>query len=112
MHPPSPHTRRSPRSFSSPSRTSSKSHFIPALKSPSVLATIALYLDWPDLLSLLNTCRDSRNTFLDRNLRDTLLSRFLPGYADALRLRDFTNYHDIPVSIHDLDLLCMFSFSL
>lgn len=79
-----------------------------AVDLPRVLSSLVSHLDWPDLLSLLNTCSHCRNIFLEPSLREVILSRLVPGYADALRLRDPTNYHDLPVSLHDLDLLRTF----
>jgi hypothetical protein len=78
-----------------------------ALSLPRVLSSFAAHLQWPDLLSLLNTCSHCRNIFLQPDLRDIILSQFVPIYADALRLRDTTYYHDLPISLHDLDLLRM-----
>lgn len=83
-----------------------------ALNLPRVLSSLVAHLHWPDLLSLLNTCCHCRNIFLEPDLRDAILSRFVPTYADALRFRDTTNYHDLPVSLHDLDLLRMSLLSL
>ncbi|KAF7773353.1 hypothetical protein Agabi119p4_5520 [Agaricus bisporus var. burnettii] len=80
-------------------------HLVLAVDLPQVLSSLVAHLDWPDLLSLLNTCSHCRNIFLAPSLREVILSRLVPGYADALRLRDPTNYHDLPVSLHDLDLL-------
>ncbi|KAF5359334.1 hypothetical protein D9756_003251 [Leucocoprinus leucothites] len=104
---PPPLRRQSTHSFSSLSsfRRISNPHFIAAVKTPAVLAGLAARLDWPDLLSLLNTCRDCRHVFRNVILRDLLLSRLVPGFAEALRFRDLANYRDVPIDLHDLDLL-------
>ncbi|KXN81306.1 hypothetical protein AN958_05161 [Leucoagaricus sp. SymC.cos] len=79
--------------------------FLAAVKKPAVFARLTARLDWTDILALFNTCRDCRNLFRDDVLRDILLCRLVPGYAAALRFRNLANYHDVPISLHDLDLL-------
>ncbi|KAF8623716.1 hypothetical protein AX17_007413 [Amanita inopinata Kibby_2008] len=84
----------------------SPSTFLISLKSPRILSNLLSHLEWSDFYSLANSCNDCRLLFDEQDLKDVILSRYVPGYAHALRLRDpFHRYKDVPVSIQDLDLL-------
>ncbi|KAL0954899.1 hypothetical protein HGRIS_003832 [Hohenbuehelia grisea] len=72
---------------------------------PAVLDRLLLFLPWTDFLPLANTCRDYRYLLRDLPRKDIVLSRFVAGYAQAIRERDLQRYRDVKVSIHDLDLL-------
>ncbi|KAF8628040.1 hypothetical protein AX15_004155 [Amanita polypyramis BW_CC] len=77
-----------------------------SLRVPRVLSHILLHLEWTDFYSLSNSCRHCRLLFEDMSSRDTILSRFVPWYAHAMRLRNpFHGYKDVPISLKDLDLL-------
>jgi hypothetical protein len=76
------------------------------LQYPSILARFIAHMDWFDLYSLLCTCRHIRDLFQDTSLRDVFLTRYVVGYGHCLRTRDLNHFQDVPISIHDLDLLC------
>lgn len=77
-----------------------------ALKCPRILSFLLSYLGWNDFYALLNSCKDCRLLFDHAALRDVILSRYVPWYAHALRLRDpLRGYKDVPVSLKDLGLL-------
>ncbi|TFK40164.1 hypothetical protein BDQ12DRAFT_704468 [Crucibulum laeve] len=78
-----------------------------SLQNPTILADLLAHLDWNDTLSLLNTCRDSRRLFQIPRLKETILARFVPGFSYCLRNRDLRPQQEIPISIHDLDLLLL-----
>ncbi|KDR79002.1 hypothetical protein GALMADRAFT_94242 [Galerina marginata CBS 339.88] len=86
-------------------RSPRSSSLLNALQLPSILAALLVHLDWPDVYPLFTTCRSTRDLFRSIPLRDVVLARYVPGYAHALRARDMIHYHDVPVSLHDLDLL-------
>lgn len=76
-----------------------------ALKQPHVLETLLQFIPWTDLYALLSTCADMRRLWDTRDIRDVILSHFVPGYSYALRYRDLSNYQDMDISLQDLDLL-------
>lgn len=76
------------------------------LGSPHLLSHFLSYLEWDNFYALLNSCKRYHGLFGDAVLRDVILSRYVPWYAHALRLRDpLRGYRDVPVSLKDLDLL-------
>ena len=76
------------------------------LESPHLLSHFLSYLEWDNCYALLNSCKRCHLLFGDAVLRDVILSRYVPWYAHALRLRDpLRGYKDVPVSLKDLDLL-------
>ena len=76
------------------------------LGSPHLLSHFLSYLEWYNFYALLNSCKRYHGLFGDAVLRDVILSRYVPWYAHALRLRDpLRGYRDVPVSLKDLDLL-------
>ncbi|KAH9481579.1 hypothetical protein JR316_0006106 [Psilocybe cubensis] len=86
-------------------RFNSPSSLLALLKNPPILAALLAHMDWVDVYSVLSTCKPLRAIFQDPALRDVVLSRFVPGYAYAVRVRDMNQYQDVQVSVHDLDLL-------
>ncbi|KAH6913171.1 hypothetical protein BKA70DRAFT_715165 [Coprinopsis sp. MPI-PUGE-AT-0042] len=75
------------------------------LSTSSILHVIVALLDWADVYSLLTSCRRLTDTFQSLPLRDVVLSRFVPGYAQCLRVRDMQFYQDIPITVFDLNRL-------
>ncbi|KAF8959514.1 hypothetical protein BDZ97DRAFT_1906175 [Flammula alnicola] len=76
-----------------------------ALQIPPTLAAVLSHLDWVDVYPLFTTCKALHDLFANLALKDVVLARYVPGYAQALRIRDMNHYHDVQVSIRDLDLL-------
>lgn len=77
-----------------------------ALQEPRVLHAVLGQLEWADAYSLFTTCKHLYTTFETTALRDVILCRFIPEYAQCLRERDMRYFKDIPFSAIDLDLLC------
>ncbi|KAG1744121.1 uncharacterized protein EDB91DRAFT_1124549 [Suillus paluster] len=75
------------------------------LKQPNVLERLLQFIPWADFYALLSTCSDMRRLWDTRDLRDVILSHFVPGYGYALMYRDLSNYQDMDISLQDLDLL-------
>lgn len=76
-----------------------------SLKRPRVLICLLQYLPWSDLYALISTCADMRRLWDIRELRDIILSHYVPEYRYALRHRDLFKCRDIDLSLQDLDLL-------
>ena len=76
------------------------------LQHPSILARLIAHMGWSDLYHLLCTCQHIRNLFQNTGLRDVILTRYVVGYGHCLRTRDLNHFHDVQISIYDLDLLC------
>jgi hypothetical protein len=72
--------------------------FLAVIAVPRVLYSLLLTVDWRDLHTVLNSCSAARSLFRSPDLRDIILTRFIPGYQFCHR------EHDVYVSIHDLDL--------
>lgn len=101
-----------PSSVSRPS-VRSPSVLLAVLHSPRTLAAFVAFVAWPDLHSLLSTCSSLRTAlFAHMPTRDVVLSRFVPGFSFCLAHRDMQFFQDVPITVHDLDLLCKFPFSL
>jgi hypothetical protein len=83
------------------------------LESSHLLSLFLSFLEWDNFYALLNACKRYQLLFEDAALRDVILSRYVPWYAHALRLRDpLGGYKDVPVSLKDLDLLRKLSGAL
>lgn len=78
-----------------------------ALRQPRLLARVLHFTTWDDLYALFATCSGIRRLWASRDVRDVILSRYLPGYREALRLRDLSALHPVDVTLHDLHLLCL-----
>ena len=76
------------------------------VRTPRILGHLLGHLDWVDVYPLLCTCKALHDDlFVSMPHLDVLLSRFVPGYAYSVRQRDFGLYQDVPISLHELDLL-------
>ncbi|KAG7451229.1 uncharacterized protein BT62DRAFT_1000474 [Guyanagaster necrorhizus] len=73
----------------------------------SILPRLLSFLPWADFLSLSQTCRSVRNVWKENDLRDLVLSRYVEGYGACLKLRSPSRegMREVPVTLHDLDLL-------
>ncbi|KAK0204859.1 hypothetical protein DFS33DRAFT_1323261 [Desarmillaria ectypa] len=74
---------------------------------PGTLSRLLSFLPWPDFLALSQTCRSLRVVPNKEDLRDVILSRYVEGYGPCLRLRpgSWEGVKEVPVTLHDLDLL-------
>ncbi|KAJ6513110.1 hypothetical protein C8R45DRAFT_334662 [Mycena sanguinolenta] len=70
-----------------------------------VLASLLKQLGWHACWALLSTCRESRDFFSYSELKDVILSRFVPGYSACLRISDPLRMRNVPISLADLNLL-------
>ena len=72
------------------------------LQEPRILTRILRYLRWHDFQSLALTCRACSDVLHHPKLRDTVLSRFVPGYRYCLRHADVDAVSSIDVEFSDL----------
>lgn len=84
---------------------SSSITLLTTLQIPSILAAYASKLDWLDAYPLFITCKTTYNLLQDDQLRNALLSRYVPGYAEALRGHHLNHTQRMTITIYDLDLL-------
>ncbi|KAJ7104035.1 hypothetical protein B0H15DRAFT_808183 [Mycena belliarum] len=87
---------------------SKQAHRVPLLalvKNPHILTSLLAQLSWRACWALLGTCRDCRDFFSFSELKDVILSRFVPGYAICLRISDSVRLQSVPVTLADLHLL-------
>ncbi|KAJ7761900.1 hypothetical protein DFH07DRAFT_771219 [Mycena maculata] len=75
------------------------------VKHPHILASLLAQLSWRACWDLLSTCRDCRNFFSCPELKDVILSRFVPGYQACIRISDPLRLQTVPVTLSDLHLL-------
>ncbi|KAF6757187.1 hypothetical protein DFP72DRAFT_249186 [Ephemerocybe angulata] len=103
--------RAPPSSFKPQQRSSNyfmQSTIIPlvtTLQDPGILHALLSNLEWADTYSLLTTSKRLYTFFDTLALRDVILVRYLPEYAQCLRNRDMQYFQDVPVTVLDLDLL-------
>ncbi|KAH7908339.1 hypothetical protein BJ138DRAFT_1157913 [Hygrophoropsis aurantiaca] len=76
-----------------------------ALRNPRILACLLRFTPWTDFYALVSTSADMRRLWNIRELRDIILSCYVPSYRHALRQRDLHKFQDVDVTLHDLDLL-------
>lgn len=69
------------------------------------LALLIEYTLWDDLYALASTCRQFRHIMREPELKDVILSRFIPGYQYGLQNRDPQRFQDVEASIRELHLL-------
>lgn len=84
-------------------------HFRPEqiLEHPRILSHMLQYLAWEDFHAFASTCRSFRQIVMHSSYRDMILSRFVPGYRYSLRFRDFHQYREVDIDMHDLALFGM-----
>lgn len=80
---------------------------VSALRNPRILTRILHLIPWRDFNSLLCTCAPIRRIWDIREIRDLVLSRYVYGYRQALRLRDLALFQDVDTTIQDLNLLLL-----
>lgn len=87
-----------------------KRGLISLLLQARALSTLLSFLPWTDFLALAQSCRSAMKIMHKRDLKDVVLARYVEGYGICLRMqnasRDVTQ--EVPVSLHDVDLLCTF----
>ncbi|KAH7918959.1 hypothetical protein BV22DRAFT_1041326 [Leucogyrophana mollusca] len=76
-----------------------------ALQHPHILARLLHFTPWADFYALASTCVEIRHLWDVRELKDVILSQYVPSYRSALRQRDLLRFQDVDVTLHDLDLL-------
>ena len=76
-----------------------------ALKLPKVLAGVIEHLAWAYFYTLTCTCRDFRYILRAPDLKDIVLSQYVPGYRLCLQHRDMLRFRDVPITIPHLDSL-------
>jgi hypothetical protein len=79
--------------------------FTTLFREPRILPALLENTPWRDFHSLTCTCRAFRYLLSSTALKDGVLSEFVPGYRHGLRERDMQRFQDIPVTMHDLDML-------
>ncbi|KAJ6609205.1 hypothetical protein B0H10DRAFT_2065038 [Mycena sp. CBHHK59/15] len=76
-----------------------------AAKHSRILASLLEQLSWHASWAFLCTCRDARDLFFKPELKDAILSRFVPGYSVCLRISDPLRLQNVPVALADLNFL-------
>ncbi|KAJ7030364.1 hypothetical protein C8F04DRAFT_961635 [Mycena alexandri] len=76
-----------------------------AVKHPKIFVSLLAQSSWRACWALLNTCRDCRDFFSWPELKDVILSRFVPGYSKCVRISDPLRLQNVPVTLADLNLL-------
>jgi hypothetical protein len=79
--------------------------FLIAVKHPRIFASLLAHLSWRACWALLNTCSGCRDFFSCPELKDVILSRFVPGYSACVRISDPLRLQTVPVALADLNLL-------
>ncbi|KAJ7126871.1 hypothetical protein C8R44DRAFT_779777 [Mycena epipterygia] len=97
--------RSRPRTLSSFTPKQARLPLLAAVMHPRIFTSMLAQLSWRACWVLLNSCRDCRNLFSYPELKDVILSRFVPGYAACLRISDPLRLQNVPVSLVDLNLL-------
>ena len=81
------------------------------LESPHILSCFLEAMPWSSFDALISTCRDFRQIFTVPELRDVILSRFIPGYRLCLGNRDVAELA-VDINIQDLALFREFRILL
>ncbi|TFK75187.1 hypothetical protein BDN72DRAFT_787819 [Pluteus cervinus] len=104
-----PHSASSAQTFDSRSSLPSSGlpqKFKAVIRTRRTHAALISFLDWPDAFALINTCREIRGMFQHvPDMKDVILSRYVPGYASCMHYRDWDRFRDVPVSLYDLNIL-------
>lgn len=75
------------------------------LKHPAVLARLLSALPWHSCHSLLGTCREFRELLARTELRDIILSEYVPGYRACLGHSSTDGLQLLDIDMSDLALL-------
>ena len=98
-------------SFAAPSSGMRPGSLGSVLQEPRILARLLRYVRWHDFQSLALTCRACSNVLQHPNLRDAVLSHFVPGYRYCLRHADPDAISSsIDVEFSDLSHFSEYSF--
>ncbi|KAH9960858.1 hypothetical protein BC827DRAFT_1132547 [Russula dissimulans] len=92
-----------PSSWRSSSVRVSRVSLVSVLQEPRILANVLRYTYWHDFHTLALTCTPCSNVLQRPELRDVVLSAFVPGYRDCLRLADPDAPCDINIELDDLN---------
>ncbi|KAJ7903417.1 hypothetical protein B0H14DRAFT_2427223 [Mycena olivaceomarginata] len=85
--------------------TRASSALLTVMRHRRVFASVLLQLSWRACWALLSTCRDFRDFFSYSELKDVMLSRFVPGYSACLAVSDPLRLQNVTVTFTDLNLL-------
>ncbi|CAK5269448.1 unnamed protein product [Mycena citricolor] len=102
---PIPPIRQRTRTLSSLAANPRHPPFLRAAKQPRVLAMLLACSSWATAWALFNTCRDIRDFIYCPELRDVILSRFVPDYAACLRVSDPRRLTKVPIALTELNTL-------
>ncbi|KAI9511852.1 hypothetical protein F5148DRAFT_1280399 [Russula earlei] len=86
----------------SPSPPGISISIVSALQEPRILANFLRYVRWHDFYSLALTCTACSNVLEHPELRDVVLSAFVPGYRDCLCIADLYTSRVINFQLRDL----------
>ncbi|KAI0043813.1 hypothetical protein FA95DRAFT_1545863 [Auriscalpium vulgare] len=93
-----------PRTFSTFIRARPRFSVTNVLQNSAVLHRFLLYAPWEDFRSLAQVSKECMNVFHQPQLKDVVLSRFVPGYSHCLRHADLQAFRVVEVGFLDLDL--------
>lgn len=74
------------------------------LNNTVILSRLSAVTPWPSFQALISTCKEFRQIFARPELRDVILSRFVPGYKLCLGNRDLAEL-SVDITIEDINLL-------
>ncbi|TFY57109.1 hypothetical protein EVG20_g8672 [Dentipellis fragilis] len=75
-----------------------------ALLKPRVFTAFLIYVSWEEFETLALSSKTWRNSLRDAELRDVLLSRFVPGYSVCRSHADMFSFRDVLLDFTDLQL--------
>jgi hypothetical protein len=90
-------------SFLSYMPASTRLSLVSVFQEPRILNNFLRYVRWHDFRSLALTCIACRNVLQHPNLRNVVLSAFVPGYQYCLRYADLDPSADIDIQLNDLN---------
>ncbi|KAJ6531919.1 hypothetical protein B0H19DRAFT_1005527 [Mycena capillaripes] len=93
------------RTLSCAARQARAPTLLTVMRRPRIFASLLAQLSWRACWALLNTCCGWRDFFSYSELKDVILSRFVPGYFACLRISDPLRLQNVPVTLADLNLL-------
>lgn len=89
--------------YLSPMFTWTPVSLVSVLQEPRILANFLRYVRWDDFQSLVQTCAAYSHVLQHPNLRDVVLSAYVPGYSYCLHHADIDTRRSIAVQFSDLN---------